>query len=624
MARSAVVVGAILLAEVLGVAFGDLPVHCLHLETVGEWTFKLAKPSESGYKEQCGHKFPDSVMTMPEAGVDPEDPPFEVDSEITLTLKEPNLVEGADGIKGTWTMVYDEGVDITLEDKRNFFAFFKYVPKSAGADPEELTDFDSICHKTYTGWYHGDSDKEDSEWGCMIGMKKAASANHQRLGKSTNHHVVQPDAAPMRSKTKNADSDCEDGDESVPCIMDLKKDFPYDEDDGQIFYHTGGDHENEGFRFRSDRPPKNHRVVKTVKPIFEDDEEFVSDTVFIEMINSDSSKTWRAKAYEHFHGRKMKHMMKMLGKTRFKKKSSVVARRDSRTYEEIIEGYPRELNWATMDGGKYATPIQEQGSCGSCYAIALVDVANMKRKIGGFDAGGLRFRATPGEERSPKFSVQSALSCTALNQGCEGGYPYLVGKFGQEVGLVAETAPNCPNYNADNEECSWDCMENKDKIFKAKDFGYIGGYYGACNEAAMIKELQNGPISVAIEAPSDLFYYGDGIYSAPVSKDPDEYNVNGVSRWEKTNHAVVAVGYGEGPETDEKGKPIRYWMIKNSWGPQWGINGYFKLERGGDKIASESMAVTLGDLVGPKGRSSNEQAKKITEALAAKDAQRAG
>lgn len=73
-----------------------------------------------------------------------------------------------------------------------------------------------------------------------------------------------------------------------------------------------------------------------------------------------------------------------------------------------------------------------------------------------------------------------------------------------------------------------------------------------------------GPISVSIDAlhPSFQFYSG-GIY----------YEKNCGKKNSELNHSVLAVGYG----SDGRGKD--YWIIKNSYGPEWGEKGYMRLAR---------------------------------------------
>ena len=54
------------------------------------------------------------------------------------------------------------------------------------------------------------------------------------------------------------------------------------------------------------------------------------------------------------------------------------------------------------------------------------------------------------------------------------------------------------------------------------------------------------------------------------------------------NHAVLVVGWGE-LSAQEGG--TRYWIVKNSWGKSWGMDGYFWIRRGTNECAIENMAV---------------------------------
>jgi C1A family cysteine protease len=61
------------------------------------------------------------------------------------------------------------------------------------------------------------------------------------------------------------------------------------------------------------------------------------------------------------------------------------------------------------------------------------------------------------------------------------------------------------------------------------------------------------PIAVNVDA-TNWQLYESGIF--------DQCTTN-------TNHVALAVGFGDG-----------YWLIKNSWGTGWGVNGYIKIKDG--------------------------------------------
>lgn len=80
------------------------------------------------------------------------------------------------------------------------------------------------------------------------------------------------------------------------------------------------------------------------------------------------------------------------------------------------------------------------------------------------------------------------------------------------------------------------------------------------NEAALMKAVAQQPVSVALEGGGfDFQFYSSGVFTGVCSTNLD--------------HAVTAVGYG----TSTNG--LKYWILKNSWGPNWGEKGYMRIQK---------------------------------------------
>ena len=84
-----------------------------------------------------------------------------------------------------------------------------------------------------------------------------------------------------------------------------------------------------------------------------------------------------------------------------------------------------------------------------------------------------------------------------------------------------------------------------------------------------------GPVSIAFQVAHDFQDYKDGVYDGTCEQSPSS-----------VNHAVVAVGYGE---TTKKGN-APYWIVRNSWGTDWGMDGYFQIARGKNKCGLADCA----------------------------------
>ena len=91
-----------------------------------------------------------------------------------------------------------------------------------------------------------------------------------------------------------------------------------------------------------------------------------------------------------------------------------------------------------------------------------------------------------------------------------------------------------------------------------------------------------GPVSVAIDASIDSFrFYKDGVYT---------------ERWcssTSLDHAVLAVGYGNDPAARTPNHPGDYWLMKNSWGADWGDEGYIKIRRNHDNMCGVATSASI-------------------------------
>jgi len=236
---------------------------------------------------------------------------------------------------------------------------------------------------------------------------------------------------------------------------------------------------------------------------------------------------------------------------------------------------PETYDWSNASGGMdWLEPVMDQESCGSCYVASTTRMLSVRHKI------------TQKDNNALPWSINMLLHCGEYNQGCKGGYGALVSKFGEDVGLVPAT---CMRYNTAGTcklECDLDKIEGK--RYRAANHRLIGNFYGNSTVQAMQEEIFNsGPIVVSFEPTDDFMFYSDGIYTTAVDKAHPRLAVSTMEHrlqdpWKKVDHAVLAVGWGV-----EDGK--KYWRIQNSWGPDWGEDGFFRMAMGEDESGVESI-----------------------------------
>jgi hypothetical protein len=154
----------------IALASCDLPIHCIKAQVEGEWLFSLGRAQEIKTLEdaRCGFLAPSGVH---DAMRNVPDSRFKVDRQMRLKLDEYYQVYEADGKQaGHWTMMYDEGMILSLNEA-SMFIFFKFT-----MDGDKGV---SDCSKTLIGWYR----LKDKRMGCFHGEQVVSA--HSSLSKTS-------------------------------------------------------------------------------------------------------------------------------------------------------------------------------------------------------------------------------------------------------------------------------------------------------------------------------------------------------------------------------------------------------------------------------------------------------
>lgn len=215
---------------------------------------------------------------------------------------------------------------------------------------------------------------------------------------------------------------------------------------------------------------------------------------------------------------------------------------------------PKSISWMSVQ-----SPVKNQGACGSCWAFATTEVLESHLAIA---------------ENSTQpliLAPQTLVNCVSNPKkcggtgGCKGAIAEIGFNFTRDFSMALES--DLPYIGQDEP-----CRKYK-KTVTCK--GYVK------NKQNSAEDLEHsiatkGPVAVTVSANWAL--YGGGIFSGGCSL--------GASC--TLDHAVVAVGYSP-----------KYWLVRNSWGSDWGESGYIRLTRAHDTTTYSDTMTSSGSACFP-------------------------
>jgi len=221
-----------------------------------------------------------------------------------------------------------------------------------------------------------------------------------------------------------------------------------------------------------------------------------------------------------------------------------------------VTDIPTAFDWRTKG---VVNPVKDQAMCGSCWAFSTAANIESAHAI----KNGKLF----------SLSEQQIVDCShgccnvppygkVCNQGCNGGWMWNAMQDIMATGIETEEVYPYKGYD---EQCAFNKSKIVVTISNYTCLSNPNSTTGADEGQMATYTYLHGPLSIALNAEWLQFYYG-GI------TDPWSCDATAL------DHAVLIVGYEVDTNWLDESVPV--WIVRNSWGADWGESGYFRIARG--------------------------------------------
>jgi len=204
---------------------------------------------------------------------------------------------------------------------------------------------------------------------------------------------------------------------------------------------------------------------------------------------------------------------------------------------------PTSFDWRNATPA-VVTPVKNQQQCGSCWAFSATETiesvwarANKSLAI---------------------LAQQQNVACDKYDSGCDGGWPYNAYKYVIQAG--GQEGEKSYPYKAVDQKCEF---KKADVIAKLANWKYVNQQPSTENTTMLNYVYTTSPVSICVDASTWQFYNGGVLTTCGDSID----------------HCVQITGFTNMVVKNTNAN-VPVWIVRNSWGTSWGVDGYIYIQRG--------------------------------------------